>query len=243
MLRVKCVDSMLINKPHCIDTESVSIQHQDDLIVASCHFFPNDKVDADFDILNIPLPDSLSNAVAKRKGEFLAGRYLANKIIELMGLPDAKVAIDKHKAPIWPAGIMGSISHSKSKALCVITKYHNDRFLGIDIEHWLSPSDAQCLASNIVVNDHEYKMMQPFVTFEQAITLIFSAKESLYKAIFKAFEHYVDFDAAKVTSFDFSARQLTLTLCQALSESMFNGREFNCEFSFDEQSVTTLVFN
>ena len=241
VLNIKCPDNILIGNPTCIDTDSVSIQHKGHLMIASCSFDP-DKFDQNhLKILNISLPSSLHNAVAKRKSEFLAGRYLAKIMLDNLGYNDVNVAINHDRSPLWPAGLLGSISHSNNKVLCVTTKSHHCNYLGIDIEHWLPETDAGSLVHNIVVNETEYQKMLPYLSFNRAITLIFSAKESLYKAIFKEFGHYVDFHAAMVTGLDFNAQQLTLTLCQDLSDTMYAGRQFICQFSIAEQSVTTLI--
>ncbi|MDN2662332.1 4'-phosphopantetheinyl transferase superfamily protein [Psychromonas sp. 14N.309.X.WAT.B.A12] len=241
MLNIKCPNNILIDNPTCIDTDSVSIQDVGHIVIASCTFSSNRFNNDQFNTLEIPLPCSLDNAVAKRKSEFLAGRYLAKIAMKHLGVEGLNIPIDEHKAPAWPAGLLGSISHSKNTALCVITKSQNHNFIGIDIEHWLSTSDANSLVNNIVVDQSEYQIMLPHISFEQAITLIFSAKESLYKAIFKAFSHYVDFDVAMVTELDFTTKQLTLTLCQNLSEAMHIGRQFICQFKLSEQLVTTLI--
>ncbi|RBW41712.1 hypothetical protein DS885_15975 [Psychromonas sp. B3M02] len=241
MFILKCANNLSLDNPVCIDTDSVSIQIQGHLVLASCHFDSTRFNNNQFKILNIAMPTALQNAVAKRKSEFLAGRYLAKIAMKELGYEGINIEIDQHKAPIWPLGLLGSISHSNNIARCVATKSQNIHFLGIDIEHWLSTADAHCLVDNIVVEADEYQMMLPHISFEQAVTLIFSAKESLYKAIFKEFGHYIDFHAAKVTKLDFTTKQLTLVLCQYLSDTMYMGRQFICQFSLCERSVTTLI--
>ena len=233
-MNVKCLNRTLMTDQTCIDMGSISIQHIDNLVVTSCHFEPMKFSDNDFNILGISLPTSLDAAVSKRKSEFLAGRYL-----ETLAL--ANIGFDENRAPIWPQGTLGSISHSLNTAKSIVTKNQHYRFIGVDIEHWISPSDANLLVDNIVINDTEYTPLLKLMPFNQALTLIFSAKESLFKAIFKEVGHYFDFKAAKVSAIDFTQQQLTLTLTQHLSERMVSGRIFTCQFTQDDESVTTLV--
>ncbi|MEG3756172.1 4'-phosphopantetheinyl transferase family protein [Psychromonas arctica] len=238
---MKCANNILIDNPTCIDADSVSIQRKGHLIIASCTFSSARFNDKHFNMLDIAFPSMLNKAVAKRKSEFLAGRYLAKIIMKHLQFQDKNIGINEHKAPVWPQELLGSITHSRETAHCVITKLQSHKYIGIDVEHWLSTEDANSLMNNIVSDQNEYQILLPYINFEQAITLIFSAKESLYKAIFKEFEHYVDFHVAKVTKVNFNTRLLTLTLCQDLSKKMYSGREFICQFNFCKQSVTTLI--
>jgi len=240
-MNVKCLNRTLMTDQTCIDMDSISIQYIDHLVVASCHFDPMKFSDNDFNILGVSLPTSLDAAVSKRKSEFLAGRYLATLALTNIGFDEVNIGINENRAPIWPQGTLGSISHSLNTAKTIVTKNQHYRFIGVDIEYWISPSDANLLVDNIVINASEYTALLQLMPFNQALTLIFSAKESLFKAIFKEVGHYFDFKAAKVSAIDFSQQQLTLTLTQHLSESMVSGRIFTCQFIQNDQSVTTLV--
>ena len=70
----------------------------------------------------------LANAGRKRKADHLAGRIAAAH-----ALPDHTVpAIGPSGEPLWPQGISGSITHSGTQAIAVVTQY--PALIGIDCE-------------------------------------------------------------------------------------------------------------
>lgn len=70
--------------------------------------------------LKIPFPNSLNKAVIKQKSEFLAGRYVAIKALSILGFNISDVPIGKYREPIWPHGVIGSISHTDTSAFCTV---------------------------------------------------------------------------------------------------------------------------
>ena len=78
----------------------------------------------------------LANAGRKRKADHLAGRIAAAH-----ALPDHTVpAIGPSGEPLWPQGISGSITHSGTQAIAVVTQY--PALIGIDCETILSENEA-----------------------------------------------------------------------------------------------------
>ena len=225
----------------CIDLNLLSVRRNRHLITAKCHFDSTLFNVTDFDFLAISLPDSLKQAVVKRKSEFLAGRYLAKIALQHLGRSCHYIAIGENRAPVWPQGILGSISHSSNIAQCVIAEQPYYQYIGLDIEYWITQNDAKDIASNIVTSAAEYAPLMPFLPFNKALTLIFSAKESLFKAIYKNVGKYFDFSAAQVTSFELTENELTLTLIQDLSFTMQRGKTFKCKYEIRDDSVTTLI--
>lgn len=59
-------------------------------------------------------PAVLSEAMPKRKTEFIAGRYYARKALSQLGIQRVAIDNDTFRAPVWPKHITGSISHSVS---------------------------------------------------------------------------------------------------------------------------------
>ena len=60
---------------------------------------------------------SIVDAVPKRRREFATARALAREGLErFFGLHDFNLLNDKDRAPIWPQGIAGSLSHSSTRA-------------------------------------------------------------------------------------------------------------------------------
>ena len=54
---------------------------------------------------------AVARAVPARRAEFAAGRRAAHRAMERLGVPAAPVAMGSDRAPVWPPGVIGSISH------------------------------------------------------------------------------------------------------------------------------------
>ena len=68
----------------------------------------------------IEFPASLDAAVDKRKSDFLAGRALVFCAFVQLQLPKKNIAIGHKRAPIWPEGMSGSISHTRQQLYLVV---------------------------------------------------------------------------------------------------------------------------
>lgn len=77
---------------------------------------------------------AVQKAVPKRQREFRAGRTAARQTLSQLGLPEQVIPRASDRSPVWPHGIVGSISHSDHSAVAVTARQENMRSLGIDIE-------------------------------------------------------------------------------------------------------------
>ena len=121
------------------------------------------------------------NAVAKRRNEYAAGRILAHRAIATLGGPDGPILTDENRAPLWPAGITGSITHSTGYAAAAAARVSDVAAIGIDVEdiarfragidrHFLSEQEiARHLAGREVAQR------------TARAAALFSAKEAFYK--------------------------------------------------------------
>lgn len=128
--------------------------------------------------IGIVLPDSLIGAVPKRRSEFLAGRICAALALRAAGQP-TEVGRDG-RAPIWPPGVVGSISHSDQRAMAVVSLTHSA--IGVDCETIMTDALAQKLQAEIVGPTET--LLRPIdMPFASFLTVVFSAKEAVYKAL------------------------------------------------------------
>lgn len=149
----------------------------------------------------IALPDQLINAVSKRKAEFLVGRLMAKHALGGIGYskPCSRIAINEHRAPIWPLGVVGSISHDRSSAICVAAKQTIVPLLGLDIEELLDEMVATQIASTVHNKQELALLLAANFSPNVATTLLFSAKESLFKALYPTVRCYFGFEQAKLS--------------------------------------------
>nr|Q53636.2 RecName: Full=Enterobactin synthase component D; AltName: Full=4'-phosphopantetheinyl transferase EntD; AltName: Full=Enterochelin synthase D [Salmonella enterica subsp. enterica serovar Austin] len=182
------------------------------------------------DLLWLPHHDRLRSAGRKRKAEHLAGRIAAVHALRrwASGVP----GIGDKRQPLWPDDLFGSISHCASTALAVISRQR----VGVDIEKIMSQHTATELA--VIIDSDEPQILQASsLPFPLALTLAFSAKESVYKA-FSDRVSLPGFDSAKVTSL--TATHISLHLLPAFAATMAE-RTVRTEWFQRGNSVITLV--
>ena len=164
------------------------------------------------DLLWLPHHPMLARAVLSRKAEHLAGRMAAVYALRHAGGPATPPGIGAHREPLWPAGFTGSITHAGNLALAA-AKPTGERFssLGIDYQPLLTNNDAQKLADGVLFGDERARLQTAPVPFHQAFSQVFSAKESLFKALFPAVKTWFGFDCAQVVTLDPESVTLELT--------------------------------
>lgn len=189
-----------------------------------------------FDALEIPRPPRLARAVDKRCAEYLAGRALARAALQACALAqeapqDASTAgleetSGAPRAPAWPQGCRGAITHGAGRAAVIVGAPPLD--LGIDTERVPQGRTLEALrgtalshAERAAVDAAQPGALPPAV---QA-TLVFSAKETLYKALYPRVGRFFGFDAAALAG-PVRADGLALRLVQDLGPGAPAGAEF-----------------
>lgn len=208
-----------------------------------CHCrFDVSRYDASlYQLLGVYLPDSIKRSVVKRQAEFLSGRFAAAKVLNMLDMPAVDVEIGAHRSPVWPEGITASISHSNSNAICVASITQRCKFVGVDIERWLSPRSARQISNLVVDSFEKFYFDSLTISFEQCITIAFSAKESLYKALYPSVKRYLDFDVARIKSICLEDGVVALVITKDLSEDIKQGMEYSCRIQTDQLGVLTLI--
>lgn len=144
--------------------------------------------------LALRLPADLAGAVPRRRAEFLAGRLCAMLALRAIGAPP-KVG-RAGRAPVWPPGATGSIAHAGGRAIAVAAR--RPARLGVDCETLLTPQAAAEIGP-LILRDAEWRLRPEAMETAHFLTLAFSAKEALYKALSDSLDEIPDFHAARVT--------------------------------------------
>ncbi|PCC14214.1 MULTISPECIES: 4'-phosphopantetheinyl transferase family protein [unclassified Pseudoalteromonas] len=194
-----------------------------------------------FSELGIVFPIEFGRAVARRQAEFLAGRYCAKIALTELGTSDTHVSIGCHRNPIWPQKIVGSITHSDNVTLCAVSFSHCNDFIGIDVEPLMSQYVVRDIRSNVVGSQEERLLMQTGMTSEQYITLAFSAKESLFKAVFPYVGEYMGFEESQVRAISLTEQTLELELDKCYAERLKGQRHFTCHYQLQANYLITRI--
>lgn len=144
------------------------------------------------------LPVTLACAIDKRRREYLAGRVSAGHALSHLLGPTAsegEIVADDDDVPRWPEGAVGSISHGAGFGFAAVAATDRYRGLGVDVERVVSPQQAGRLAAR-VLNEREMSLRQGAagdLSEAEMFTLVFSAKESAYKALFPRYRQVLGF--------------------------------------------------
>ena len=76
----------------------------------------------------------MANAAQKRRRDFALGRACARAALSALGRGDAVIGRDDNGAPQWPAGVLGSITHTKGYAAALVAETHDAGGVGVDAE-------------------------------------------------------------------------------------------------------------
>ena len=112
-----------------------------DTVLLSTHFDPSQLLGNDFQRSAIEPPPSIQRSVAKRQAEFLAGRICARAALQQLQGSGVVPPIGEDRAPVWPAHICGSITHSTGRAAAIVANKQHWRGLGMDLENLLNPHE------------------------------------------------------------------------------------------------------
>jgi len=208
-----------------------------------CTYNPDLYHDNLFTAYNIRLPSSLAKASEKRKVEYFAGRYCAQQVLtHYYDEDNYTLHSGQNRNPIWPRGLVGSISHSHGVACCTIQKDQNVIGIGIDIEREINKDIIQDINKLVVSSEELNSFNSLSISTEKAFTLAFSAKESFFKAAFPVVNSYFDFDVISVSNIDTKMKTIDLILNKSLCSELKKGRIFRANyFPISEHQIATFI--
>jgi enterobactin synthetase component D len=181
------------------------------------------------------------NGVTKRQTEYLAGRLCAREALQrLHGIP-AIPSSGADRAPQWPTGILGSITHGSGWAAAVVGKTSDWRGLGLDVERIMPASRAERLVGEILTPAEQVRLNQiPLELHARHISLTFSCKESLFKALYPQVLRHFYLQDAELLSVDANNR-VRMRLLIDLHEQWPAGTEVCGQFSEFDGYLLSLI--
>ena len=136
----------------------------------------------------------VAQAVPPRRIEFATGRWCARRALRRLGVGSFVLHSGPDRAPVWPAGIVGSITHTRAVpgGYCgvAVARAGDVRALGVDAER------ADALKEEVwpaVLTDDERRWLDGQPERHQGATLIFSAKECFFKAQYPLSHRFLEF--------------------------------------------------
>jgi 4'-phosphopantetheinyl transferase EntD len=130
-------------------------------------------------------------ALERRQREFAWGRACARRAFADLGLPAPIIPSGAQREPIWPLGVVGSLTHTLGLCAAAVTPSARYRALGLDVERE-RVFEAALIAR--VANESELARADALEMERSALALVvFSAKEAVYKCQFPASGAYLGF--------------------------------------------------
>lgn len=138
------------------------------------------------------------NAIGKRRREFACGRQCAHRALQRMGMSAAAILSGPDRAPVWPSGIVGSITHCDGYCAAALARATEIASVGIDAE-LITPLDLQVL--EIMASPEERRDLQKLPAELPSLwpCTLFSAKEAIFKCWYPLTKHWLNFHDAKLS--------------------------------------------
>jgi 4'-phosphopantetheinyl transferase EntD len=141
---------------------------------------------------------AVARAVSTRRAEFRTARACAREALASLGSPTEAVPVGEERAPVWPDGVVGSITHTRGFRGAAVAWRSAVRSVGIDAEvHDALPDGVL----DAVSSETERAVLgrlageRPDVSWDR---LLFSAKESVYKTWFPLTGRWLGFEDAEL---------------------------------------------
>jgi 4'-phosphopantetheinyl transferase EntD len=141
----------------------------------------------------------VARALPARRREFATGRACARAALARLGVVAGAILPGEHGEPLWPPGVVGSVSHCAGYRGCAVAPSGRIRALGIDAEpEEPLPDDVLDLVALPFERAqlHRLRAANAAVPWDR---LLFSAKEAVYKAWFPLVRRWLEFDQVEVT--------------------------------------------
>ncbi|MEV5646571.1 4'-phosphopantetheinyl transferase superfamily protein [Streptomyces flaveolus] len=150
--------------------------------------------------LDIPLSPQeeavIAGAGPKRRAEFTSVRACAHDALIALGVPPAPLLPDERGAPNWPSGVVGSMTHCAGYCAAAVAHARRITALGIDAEPNAPLPDGTV---SIIARPEERTSLAGLPAAGPSWDrLLFSAKESLYKAWYPLTRRWLGFQEASL---------------------------------------------
>jgi 4'-phosphopantetheinyl transferase EntD len=134
--------------------------------------------------------EAVARAVPERRAEFARGRACARLALAALGGPAVAIPVGEGRAPEWPEGFVGSITHTSGLVAAVVAPAALVPGVGVDAEVYRPlPHEVRHMVLTPAERDDVGTELE---------TVVFSAKESIYKALYPRRRRWLDFQDVEV---------------------------------------------
>ncbi|HKQ80667.1 MAG TPA: 4'-phosphopantetheinyl transferase superfamily protein [Steroidobacteraceae bacterium] len=137
--------------------------------------------------------ECVARSMDKRVSEFAAGRLCAHAAFAALGIEPTPLLMGMDRAPIWPAAVVGSITHSEGYCTAVAGCEAQFAAIGVDAE---CSKEMSASLWHLVMREEELQRLQNLKedAGERMALLIFLAKEAFYKCQYELTRTWLGFE-------------------------------------------------
>lgn len=141
--------------------------------------------------------ETVARATPARQLEFAAGRFCAREALARLDFIDTPLPRRDDRRPVWPDGVVGSISHSRGICGAAVACSVELAGIGLDVE--VADACPPELAQRVLTPAERERVATLEGSSDTGLwrTMIFSAKESVYKAV-SGFANVREFEDVEV---------------------------------------------
>lgn len=141
---------------------------------------------------------AIAAAVPARRREFGTVRSCARTAASKLGISLGPLIPGFDRAPQWPAGVTGSLTHCADYRAAAVACDHTIRSVGIDAE-LLAPLPDRAIEDIVLTpHDHRYSHQDDHPDLAEWATVVFSAKEALFKTWWPLTGQWLDFSQVDI---------------------------------------------
>ena len=141
---------------------------------------------------------AVAKSVAKRRREFIAGRAYARDALRALGIEGCAIPVGPGRAPVWPTGIVGSITHTHDVCAAVVAHDHCVAGLGLDMES-AEPLDPSLVPLVCLEPELRQRVSVEAPLRADLPKILFVIKESVYKLDYPLTGRALEFHDVAVT--------------------------------------------
>jgi 4'-phosphopantetheinyl transferase EntD len=139
----------------------------------------------------------IEKAVLTRRQQFTAGRKLARQAWQRLGIAPVALLSDAQRVPVWPPGIVGTITHTHGWCAAAVARESDIAGLGADVE-LASPLELALWERICRPEERAFLHTLPEPLPGLLAKAVFSAKESIYKALYPRVRVFLDFQSMHI---------------------------------------------
>ncbi len=181
----------------------------------------------------VEIPEQLGQArVRTRARDVMLGRACAQIALRQAGASSCDVDASPSRAPVWPDQWTGSLSHAAGIAWAMVARQADFASLGIDLERLLDGEALESVRSLVLTpGERQFEGGPTSDGTAWLSTLIFSAKESIFKCLSPLVRGFIDFNEMELSSVDLAAGLLRFVCLRRFSSWLDRGKQVDVRFA------------